>query len=220
MRASSGVVLTEPFRRTEHTPERVFRVGISIRAYARERGVSDTAVRKAIKVGRITPEPDGTINSATADAQWLNNTDQALQRKQQPEARQAQPPRPEVQPERPPTRTFRQDAGPPPTPTPAPAASSGTALLQARTANEVLKAQTNKVRLARMKGELIERSQAMAQVFKLARAERDAWLNWPTRVSAQLASNLAVDAHTLHVLLEAAVREHLSELGEVAVRVD
>ncbi len=193
-------------------------MGISIRAYARERGVSDTAVRKAIKVGRITPEPDGTINPATADAQWLHNTDQALQRKQQPEVRQAPPPRAEVQPERPPPRTFRHDAGPPPTP--APAASSGTSLLQARTANEVLKAQTNKVRLARMKGELIERSQAMAQVFKLARAERDAWLNWPTRVSAQLASSLAVDAHTLHVLLEAAVREHLSELGEVAVRVD
>jgi hypothetical protein len=193
-------------------------VGISIRAYARERGVSDTAVRKAIKVGRITPEPDGTINPATADAQWLHNTDQALQRKQPPEARQAPPPRAEVQPERSPPRTFRQDAGTPPTP--APAASSGTSLLQARTANEVLKAQTNKVRLARMKGELIERSQAMAQVFKLARAERDAWLNWPTRVSAQLASSLAVDAHTLHVLLEAAVREHLSELGEVAVRVD
>lgn len=202
-------------------------MGISIRAYARERGVSDTAVRKAIKVGRITPEPDGTINPATANAQWLNNTDQALQRKPQPqphpEARPTPPPRPAVQPERPATRAFRHDAGPPPALTGS-AATGGTSLLQARTANEVLKAQTNKVRLARMKGELIERSQAMAQVFKLARAERDAWLNWPARVSAQLASQLNtgqdLNAHTLHVLLEAAVREHLKELGEVTVRVD
>lgn len=202
-------------------------MGISIRAYARERGVSDTAVRKAIKVGRITPESDGTINPATADAQWSQNTDQALQRKPQPrhpdrsEVRPA--PRVDARPERAPYRAVRQAEGPFPAP-PAPAATGGTSLLQARTANEVLKAQTNKVRLARMKGELIERSQAMAQVFKLARAERDAWLNWPARVSAQLASQLNteqdLDAHTLHVLLEAAVREHLSELGEVAVRVD
>lgn len=192
-------------------------MGISIRAYARERAVSDTAVRKAIKVGRITPEPDGTINPATADVQWLNNTDQALQRKPRAEARQAPPPRPLAQPERPLPPASRPEASVSPPPA---GGSSGTSLLQARTANEVLKAQTNKVRLARMKGELIERSQAMAQVFKLARAERDAWLNWPARVSAQLASGLAVDAHTVHVLLEAAVREHLSELGEVAVRVD
>ena len=193
-------------------------MGISIRAYARERGVSDTAVRKAIKVGRITPEPDGTINPATADAQWLHNTDQALQRKQQPEVRQAPPPRAEVQPERPPPRTFRHDAGPPPTP--APAASSGTSLLQARTANEVLKAQTNKVRLARLKGDLVDRSQAIAHVFRLARTERDAWLNWPARISAQMAAKLEVDAHALHVAIEAAVREHLMELGELRARVD
>lgn len=43
-------------------------MGISIRAYARQRGVSDAAVRKAIKTGRITTEPDGTIDPAKADA--------------------------------------------------------------------------------------------------------------------------------------------------------
>jgi hypothetical protein len=98
--------------------------------------------------------------------------------------------------------------------------TGGTSLLQARTVNEVVKAQTNKVRLAQLKGDLVDRSQAIAQVFKLARAERDAWLNWPARISAQLASQLGVDAHTLHVALEAAVREHLLELGEVRPRVD
>jgi hypothetical protein len=202
---------------TGHNTEKVFRVGISVRAYARARGVSDTAVRKAIKVGRITPEPDGMINPATADAQWLHNIDQALQRKPRAEARQALPPRSPAPPERPLPQVSKPETSVTP---PTAGGSSGTSLLQARTANEVLKAQTNKVRLARMKGELIERSQAMAQVFKLARAELDAWLNWPARVSAQLASGLAVGAHTVHVLLEAAVREHLSELGEVAVRVD
>ena len=98
--------------------------------------------------------------------------------------------------------------------------AGGTTLVQARTVNEVVKAQTNKVRLARLKGELVDRHQAIAHVFKLARTERDAWLNWPARISAQMAARLGVEAHTLHVALDAAVREHLAELGELKVRVD
>ena len=43
-------------------------MGISIRAYARHRGVTDTAVHKAIRTGRITPEADGTIDADRADA--------------------------------------------------------------------------------------------------------------------------------------------------------
>jgi hypothetical protein len=98
--------------------------------------------------------------------------------------------------------------------------SGGTSLLQARTVNEVLKAQLNKVELAQRKGELVDRAQAVAHVFKLARSERDAWLNWPARISAQMAARLNVDAHALHVALDAAVREHLQELGEIRPRVD
>ena len=98
--------------------------------------------------------------------------------------------------------------------------TGGASLLQARTVNEVVKAQTNKVRLARLKGELVDRPQAIAHVFKLARSERDAWLNWPARVSAQMAAKLGVDPHSMHVALEAAVREHLQELGDLRPRVD
>jgi hypothetical protein len=35
-----------------------------------------------------------------------------------------------------------------------------------------------------------------------------------------MASGLGIDAHTMHVTLEAAVREHLIELGELRPRVD
>ncbi|ARU24862.1 lipoprotein signal peptidase (plasmid) [Ralstonia solanacearum] len=61
--------------------------------------------------------------------------------------------------------------------------TGGTSLLQACSVNEVVKAQTNKVRLARLKGELVDGSQAIEHVFTLARAERDAWLNWLARVA-------------------------------------
>lgn len=182
-------------------------MGLSIRAYARHRGVSHVAVKKAIDAGRITPETDGTIDPERADRQWEQNT--ASPRKPATVSRPAAPaeaPRP----------TMRETAEP----VAPPLSAGGTSLLQARTVNEVVKAQTNKVRLARLKGELVDRPQAIAHVFKLARAERDAWLNWPARISAQMAAKLGVDAHTLHVALETAVRDHLQELGEMRPRVD
>ncbi len=52
-------------------------MGLSIRAYARHRGVTDTAVHKAIRAGRITPEADGSIDVASADAQWTRNSSPA-----------------------------------------------------------------------------------------------------------------------------------------------
>jgi len=181
-------------------------MGISIRAYARHRGVSDAAVRKAIATGRVTPETDGTIDPERADAEWARNTEA---------------PRTGTR-----TRPVRA-AVPPETAHSAPVGDGqavlpvgGASLLQARTVNEVVKAQTNKVRLARLKGELVDRNQAVAHVFKLARAERDAWLNWPARISAQMAAQLAIDPHSMHIALEAAVREHLQELGDLRPKVD
>jgi len=182
-------------------------MGISIRAYGRHRGVSDAAVRKAIRTGRITAEPDGTIDPAKADRQWAANTESAQQRHP---LTQKLKPVPEAALDA--VRETLKEHG-------APTAGS-TTYMQARTANEVLKAQTNRVRLQRLKGELIDRAKALAHVFKLARMERDAWINWPSRVSSQMAAELGVDAHTIHVTLERYVREHLSELAEFKPRID
>jgi hypothetical protein len=44
-----------------------------------------------------------------------------------------------------------------------PVAAGATTFMQARTANEVLKAQERRVRLQRMKGELVDRAKAVAQ---------------------------------------------------------
>jgi hypothetical protein len=87
--------------------------------------------------------------------------------------------------------------------------------MQARTANEVLKAQERRLRLQQMKGELVDRGRAVAQVFRLARDERDAWVNWPARVAAMIAAELEVDPHQLHTVLERYVRDHLAELGDI-----
>jgi hypothetical protein len=50
-------------------------MALSARAYARHRGVSHTAVQKALRAGRITALPDGTINAEAADRDWNATTE-------------------------------------------------------------------------------------------------------------------------------------------------
>ena len=174
----------------------------SNRALARQLGVSETAVRRAEKAGRIRREPDGAWDLAHVKVLWARNTDRAQQRRQHG----AMKPVPEAALGA--VRETLREHG-------EPVSAGGMTFMQARTANEVLKAQERRVRLQRMKGELVDRAKAVAQVFRLARDERDAWVNWPARVTAVMAAELEVDQHRLHTVLERQVREHLNELAEI-----
>ena len=108
---------------------------------------------------------------------------------------------------------------------PAPVSGGGTTFLQARTANEVLKAQERKLKLAQLKGELIDRNRAVGLVFRLAREERDAWVTWPARAAALMASELGVmiadhgvlEPAMMQKVLEAHVRAQLDSLAEVRI---
>ncbi|MBI4254860.1 MAG: elements of external origin [Candidatus Rokubacteria bacterium] len=176
-------------------------MGMTIRAYARHRGVDESTVRKALRAGRIAAEPDGTIDPAKADAAWAANTDAAKRprRKAVPKAAlQA-------------ARETLQESGQRP-------AGPGMTFMEARTASEVLKVQTARINLQRLKGELIDRARAVAHAFRFSREIRDAWLNWPARVSALMAAELGVEPHTLHTMLEKHVRQHLEELAGVEPR--
>lgn len=203
-------------------------MGLSRRAYAAQRGVSHTAVGKAIASGRISTLPDGTIDPVVADREWDTNTDPTQQRGAHSRALGAA------------TAAETRGDGPPPGTKPVPKAAveavnetlrengqepdtdpvgggQEVSFMRARMANEVLKAQTAKVRLQKLKGEVVDRSRAAAYVFDLARRERDAWMNWPPRVAANMAAELGVDAHHLEQVLERYLRAHLSELAEVKV---
>ncbi len=48
--------------------------GLTIRGYARHRGVSHTGVRKALAGGRITLDEGGKIDPVLADQQWATST--------------------------------------------------------------------------------------------------------------------------------------------------
>jgi hypothetical protein len=182
----------------------------SNRELARQIGVSETAVRRAEKAGRIRRETDGSWDPAKVKAAWSDNTDQAQQRPAQGGRRtgkhRALKPVPEAALGA--VRETLREHG-------EPVSAGGMTFMQARTANEVLKAQERRLRLQRMKGELVDRAKAVAQVFRLARDERDAWVNWPARVAAMMAAELEVDAHKLHTVLERHVRDHLAEVADV-----
>ncbi|SFC44822.1 elements of external origin [Tropicimonas isoalkanivorans] len=196
-------------------------MGLSRRAYAahrKERGLpggSEKAVRNAIASGRIEVGPDGSIDPDRADAQWAMQTDPAKQRAEVAPTGEPEPAakKPVPQAAIDAVQDTLRDAG-----EAAPEGDGGqVSYIRARMANEVLKAQTAKVRLQKMKGELVDRVRATTMVFDLARRERDAWINWPPRVSANMAAELDVEAHLMEQVLDRHIREHLAELAEIRI---
>ena len=164
---------------------------LSIRKYATLRGVTEGAVRKAIKTGRITPNDDGTIDVDRADQEWKENTDEA-----------------------------KINTGLPAMAENIPAANGKPTFTKIKTAHELYKAQLTQLALQEKKGQLINKDQVKAQVYKLGRQVRDSWMNWPARVSATMAAELGVDEHALHQALERYVREHLNDIGEGKLNFD
>jgi hypothetical protein len=178
-------------------------MGMSQRQYAQHRGVASSTVNKAVIAKRITLEPDGTIDPAKADREWELNTEHSKRPKTQHGMKAV--PRSAIEAV---AETLREDGA-------EPAPGEGMSFMRARMANEVLKAQTARVRLAKMKGELVDKSKTTAMVFDLARRERDAWIGWPARVAANMAAELGVEAHALEHVLDRYLRKQLADMAEI-----
>ncbi|WP_028031167.1 hypothetical protein [Gemmobacter nectariphilus] len=202
--------------------------GLSERQYAERVGLSRGAIQKAKKAGRLVLFPDGSIDSDASDRRRAETTDPSKSR----------------------PKAAARPAGMKPVPAAAVAAvgetlrehgvsvpevGEGATFMKAKTANEVLKAQERRLRLQKLKGELIDRARAETLMFRLARDERDAWVTWPARVAAQMASELtatlehpetadngapepAVTAALIQRLLETHVRAQLDSLAEIRPR--
>ena len=204
--------------------------GMSEREYSAYVGLSRGAIQKAKETGRLVQHADGSIDAAASDARRAAMTDPAKQRGKTSPA----PSSPKLKPV-PDTAlsavgdTLREQG------LVAPVTGAGTTFLQAKTANEVLKAQERKLKLAKLKGELIDRDHAVGLVFRLARQERDTWVTWPPRVAALMAAEVAaevekqsgkpvrperpvmIEAAILQRVLEAHVRQQLDALADLRV---
>jgi hypothetical protein len=190
--------------------------GMSERQYAAHVGLSRGAIQKAKEAERLVLHADGSIDATASDRRRAETTDPSKTRKP-PAAKMKPVPEAAVSAV---GDTLKEQG------MAAPVAGGGTTFLQAKTANEVLKAQERRLRLARLKGELVDRARAETLMFRLAREERDAWITWPARVAALMASELtaavgdasgtgAVDTALMQKVLEAHVRDQLDSLAEV-----
>ena len=195
--------------------------GMSERQYAAHVGLSRGAIQKAKEAGRLVQYADGSIDAVASDARRAAMTDPAKQRG----SNSAAPPLSAKLKPVPDTALsavgdpLRENGLVPPI------TGGGTTFLQAKTANEVLKAQERKLKLAKLKGELIDRDRAVGLVFRLAREERDGWVTWPARAAALMASELGVmiadhgvlEPAMMQKVLEAHVRAQLESLAEVRI---
>ena len=182
-------------------------MGLSIRAYAQHRGVSHTAVAKAIKAGRISKEPDDTIDPAKADAQWARNTllSQNLNTSAaKPAAKVATPPvsipvstapvaNREVQP---PLETSR---------------ISAPDYQTSRAIREAYAARLAKLEYEERTGKLISNDEVEIRTFNLARRLRDRMQTIPRRLAAALAAEQ--DPRVIEQRLDDEIRQALEELS-------
>ena len=181
----------------------------SQREVARRLGISHTALQKAQRAGRIAPEADGAWDVETVRARLADSSDPVRKT-----ATLVQPAPPvAARPATPPPL-----AAPPAAPDPLPRAAQNT-FHDARTANEVLKAQERRLRLDERKGKLVDKARALLLVHRLAKEERDAILAWPARVAAEMAAELGIDAHRLQTMMDTRLREHLAARHDVRVSV-
>jgi hypothetical protein len=193
--------------------------GMSERQYAALVGLSRGAIQKAKTGERLVLFADGSIDASASDVRRSETTDPSKVRDGRGASGAAKVPRTKpLEPKLKPVPeaavaavgdTLREQGLVPP------ATGGGTTFLQARTANEVLKAQERKLKLAKLKGELIDRDRVTALVFRLAREERDAWVTWPARAAALMASELGVAPAIMQKVLEKHVRSQLDDLAEV-----
>lgn len=172
---------------------------VSLRGYARHRGVSLRAVQKAVQSGRIRTTADGKVDTAQADAEWERNT---APRQQVTIAT----PSPEPPPRRSPA------APPPEPPRVEPPVSGGLDYARARAVRENYNARLAKLEYEERLGKLVNRDEVTVAAFNRFRTFRDGMLNIPDRVAAMLAAE--TDAAKVHANLTTEIRKALLEFAD------
>lgn len=179
-------------------------MSMSLRAYARHRGVALSAVQKAIATGRIHPEPDGGIDPAKADAQWDRHT------------RTAQPTTPRATTTRPPPVTqHASQPAPPPSMPQASDDARGVDYHKARAVRETYSARLAKLEFEERTGKLISKDEVDIKYFQLARQLRDRMQQIPRKVAPEIVALVVADPDVRGVtdILDVAIREALEDLA-------
>lgn len=152
-------------------------IEVSLRAYARHREVSLSAVQKAIRYGRITKQPNGKINVRLADAEWAANTDIGKRGMSagDPDLDDPEDDDEEVVPQ---NSEYQRH----------------------RTSREEIRMEKERIELNKLKGQVLDLDDAKRLVFTSFRTLRDAIMNVPARTKDLLAAES--DPYRIETMLE------------------
>lgn len=188
--------------------------GLSIRAYARHRGVSHTAVRKALASGRISAGADRLIDPAEADRQWTVATDVTKPRNSvtgDPKLRRSAPAVAEPKSSAPSLENPANGVGE------AGALRAASSYAASRGVRESYLARLAKLQFEERSGKLVDADEVRAHLFSLGRRLRDAMLGVPDRLAPVLVGQS--DQAAIHRLLTEEIMASLAELSSApAVR--
>jgi hypothetical protein len=192
---------------------------IALREYARQRGVSLTAIQNRARDGKL---PRSIVRNAggrivgiipeLANEEWPQSSaikqmgnrhagevNRVMRASAAPKPAPA--PKPVAAPAPAPAAPAPAPAAPPPPP--APADTSAVSYTKARTAREAYNAQLARLEYEERSGKLVNADEVRAEAFKLARTVRDAMMNIPDRISAELVGQTdARDIHALEALID------------------
>jgi len=180
---------------------------LSLRAYAKHRGVTLKAVQKAIESGRIHTTTDGKIEPERADAEWARNTG--------PKVRRSTPAAAKV----PRAETSRPEP-----------ASGGLDYAMARAIIANYEARLVKLDYEERIKKLVKADEVSIAAFNLFRMFRDRLLNMPDRVVGALLAEFrealrvaginpeSMSLEKVHGILMAEVRSFLEEFADAAHR--
>ncbi len=170
---------------------------ISQREYARRRGISHSAVQRAVSAGRISTV-NGRIDPDQADREWHENTDQSKPRNRIT----GSPKHARIAGEPSEPMDFGSEGG------------NGTAsgYAKARAARELYQAQLAKLELDRQRGVLIRADEVRLGAFNMARKARDQLIALPERIAAILAAT--EDAAEVQSILEEEIERICQEIAD------
>lgn len=183
---------------------------ISLRAYAKHRGVTLKAVQKAIESGRILTTADGKIEPGRADADWARNTGPKARRTAGAAAPAPHPRAEQARPE--------------------PASGGGLDYAMARAIIANYEARLVKLDYEERIKKLVKADEVSIAAFNLFRMFRDRVLNMPDRVVGALLAEFRealrargispeeISLEKVHGILMAEVRSFLEEFADAAHR--
>ena len=172
---------------------------LTMNAYAKRRGVSHTAVSKAVRSGRISRTPEGLIDPDTADREWADNTD--------------------------PSKSMNYDIGNPvrrrPMDSPSVSSSNPEAAatspasglppyVQSRAIREAYEARLAKLEYEVKIGKLVNADEVRVDAFNVARITRDRLMGIPDMIAPLLTG--MTDIRDIHELLSTEIRLACEEL--------